>query len=100
MARAKQVLLDNQEGHHRLAELLIEKEVITHEDVEAILGPRQWKSRGDEIIADNQNKEAEKSDEQILAEAKALYEAEQQAQNSDSPSEPDTEQPEQDDKQA
>ena len=40
------------------------------------------------------------TDEQILAEAKALYEAEQQAQNSDSPSEPDTEQPEQDDKQA
>ena len=100
MERAKKILKEHEAQHHAMADLLIEKEVITHEDVEAILGPRQWKSRGDEIIADNQNKEAEKSDEQILAEAKALYEAEQQAQNSDSPSEPDTEQPEQDDKQA
>ena len=100
MERAKKILKEHEAQHHAMADLLIEKEVITHEDVEAILGPRQWKSRGDEIIADNQTKEAEKSDEQILAEAKALYEAEQQAQNSDSPSEPDTEQPEQDDKQA
>ena len=100
MERAKKILKEHEAQHHAMADLLIEKEVITHEDVEAILGPRQWKSRGDEIIADNQNKEAEKSDEQILAEAKALYEAEQQAQNSDSPSEPDTEHPEQDDKQA
>ena len=100
MERAKKILKEHEAQHHAMADLLIEKEVITHEDVEAILGPRQWKSRGDEIIADNQTKEAEKSDEQILAEAKALYEAEQQAQNSDSPSEPDTEHPEQDDKQA
>ena len=50
MKRAKQVLLDNQEGHHQIAELLIEKEVITTDDVERILGPRPWKSRGDEII--------------------------------------------------
>ena len=100
MDRAKKILKEHEAQHHAMADLLIEKEVITHEDVEAILGPRQWKSRGDEIIADNQTKEAEKSDEQILAEAKALYEAEQQAQNSDSPSEPDTEHPEQDDKQA
>ena len=53
MERAKQVLLDNQEGHHKIAELLIEKEVITTEDVEKILGPRPWKSRGDEIIEEN-----------------------------------------------
>ena len=36
-----------------MAELLIEKEVITSEDVEAILGPRQWKSRSDEMIEVN-----------------------------------------------
>jgi len=53
MARAKQILEENQEGHHKMAELLIEKEVITAEDVEAILGPRQWKSRGDEMIEAN-----------------------------------------------
>ena len=27
--------------------------MITHEDVEAILGPRPWKSRGDELLAAN-----------------------------------------------
>jgi cell division protease FtsH len=36
-----------------LAQLLIEKEVITSEDVERILGPRPWKSRGDQIIEAN-----------------------------------------------
>ncbi len=60
MARAKQILEANQEGHHRLAEMLIEREVITSEDVEAVLGPRPWKSRGDEIMAANQALEEEK----------------------------------------
>lgn len=77
MARAKQILEEHAEGHHALAELLIEKEVITHEDVENILGPRPWKSRGDEIIADNEAAEATKSDEEILAEAQARYDEEQ-----------------------
>lgn len=54
MVRAKQILVENAEGHHRIAELLIEKEVITAEDVEAVLGPRPWKSRQDEIIEDNE----------------------------------------------
>ena len=55
MARAKQILEEHAEGHHALANLLIEKEVITSEDVERILGPRPWKSRGDEIIEENNN---------------------------------------------
>ena len=54
MKRAKDILEEHKEGHHAMAELLIEKEVITSEDVEQILGPRPWKSRGDEIIADNE----------------------------------------------
>ena len=53
MARAKQILTDNAEGHHQLAQLLIEREVITSEDVERILGPRPWKSRGDELLEVN-----------------------------------------------
>ncbi len=61
MARAKQILTENAEGHRKIAELLIEREVITHEDVEAILGPRPWKSRGDELLAANaEQAEAEK----------------------------------------
>ena len=83
MDRAKKILKEHEAGHHAMADLLIEKEVITHEDVERILGPRQWKSRGDELIADNQTKKetekalSDKTDEQILAEAQALYDAEQ-----------------------
>ena len=54
MARAKKILKENAEGHNKLAELLIEKEVITSEDVEAILGARPWTSRTDEIIEANE----------------------------------------------
>ena len=53
MARAKRILVEHKEGHNALAELLIEREVVTHEDVEHILGPRPWQSRGDQIIAAN-----------------------------------------------
>ena len=54
MARAKKILQDNAEGHNKLAELLIEKEVITSEDVEAVLGARPWSSRTDEIMEANE----------------------------------------------
>ena len=65
MARARKILEENAEGHHQIAQLLIEKEVITSEDVERILGPRPWKSRGDEIIeANEKQEEAEKQAEQ------------------------------------
>ena len=57
--RARKILTDNAEGHHQIAQLLIEKEVITSEDVEHILGPRPWKSRGDEIIEANEKQEQE-----------------------------------------
>jgi len=53
MARAKQILTDHAEGHHQLAQLLIEREVITSEDVARILGPRPWKSRGDQLLEAN-----------------------------------------------
>ena len=54
MARAKKILEENAEGHNKLAEMLIEKEVITSDDVAAVLGPRPWTSREDEIIAANE----------------------------------------------
>jgi cell division protease FtsH len=58
MARAKKILEENTEGHNKLAELLIEKEVITSDDVEAILGARPWTSRTDEIIEANEAMQA------------------------------------------
>ena len=55
--RAKQLLLQYQEGHQRLAATLEEREVIFTEDVEQIFGPRQWASRSDELM--EQQKETE-----------------------------------------
>ncbi|MBN2595998.1 MAG: ATP-dependent zinc metalloprotease FtsH [Marinifilaceae bacterium] len=40
--RAKQVLLDNMAKHKKLAELLLEREVIFSEDLEAIFGKRKF----------------------------------------------------------
>ncbi|MGB4414947.1 MAG: ATP-dependent zinc metalloprotease FtsH [Paludibacter sp.] len=50
---AKQILRDNATGHNRLAELLIEREVIFAEDLEKIFGKRRWTSRQDELMAQN-----------------------------------------------
>lgn len=58
--RAKRILSEHAEGHARLAEVLLSREVIFTEDVENIFGKRQWKSRTDEILA---AREAESSDE-------------------------------------
>jgi cell division protease FtsH len=41
-ARALEVLQKNKEGHQKLAELLLEKEVIFSEDLENIFGKRPW----------------------------------------------------------
>jgi len=51
--RAKQILHDNAVGHNKLAELLIDREVIFAEDLESIFGKRPWTSRSDELMAQN-----------------------------------------------
>ena len=56
--RAKKILNDNAAGHNKLAELLIEKEVIFAEDLEKIFGKRPWTSRNDELMAQNGESEA------------------------------------------
>lgn len=48
--RGKKILLEHEEGHHQLAQLLIEREVIMAEDVEKIFGKRPWASRSEEIL--------------------------------------------------
>jgi cell division protease FtsH len=40
--RAKEILKINAEGHKKLAELLLEREVIFTEDLELVFGPRPW----------------------------------------------------------
>lgn len=53
--RAKDILTEHKEGHNRLAELLIEREVIFAEDVEKIFGKRKWVSRSQEILEANEH---------------------------------------------
>lgn len=48
--RAKEILRKYATQHNRIRDMLVEREVIFHDDVELILGPRKWKSRTDEII--------------------------------------------------
>ena len=52
-ARAKGLLEEHKEGHNQLAELLLSREVIYAEDVEAIFGKRPWVSRAEEFIEEN-----------------------------------------------
>lgn len=49
--RAKNILRQYAEGHAKLTDVLITREVIFTRDVEEIFGPRPWKSRTDEILA-------------------------------------------------
>ncbi len=48
--RARQLLAQYQEGHHALADLLQQREVIYTEDVERIFGPRKWQSRTEAML--------------------------------------------------
>ena len=50
--RARLILSQYEAGHHALADLLQQREVIYTEDAERIFGPRQWKSRTEEIVKD------------------------------------------------
>ena len=50
--RAREILSQYQQGHHELADLLQQREVIYTEDAERIFGPRKWQSRTEEILKD------------------------------------------------
>ena len=69
--RAKKILSYNRDGHNKLAQQLIDKEVIFAEDVEEIFGKRPWASRSEEIIsAGKTSKELKEAEEQEAAKAK------------------------------
>ena len=76
-ARAKQILKEHSEGHNKLAELLMTREVIFAEDVEQIFGKRPWVSRSEEIMEDNTLKLEDMPDE--VKEAQAEHEAAKKA---------------------
>lgn len=65
-ARAQELLRQYAEGHNKLAELLLEREVIFADDLKKIFGERRWKSRSEELLLESEE-----------AANKALKEAEQ-----------------------
>ena len=62
--RAKQILIEHKEGHARLAQLLVDREVIFAEDVEAIFGKRPWTSRAEELLEAQMRADAERMAEE------------------------------------
>lgn len=63
--RAKGLLREKADGHQALSNLLLEAEVIYTEDVERILGKRQWASRADEIVATKEKREKDLGSESV-----------------------------------
>ena len=70
-ARAKSLLTEHSDGHAKLSQLLVEREVVFAEDVERIFGPRPWVSRTEELLdeakadAKPEDKNAKESGAQI-----------------------------------
>lgn len=66
--RAKEILSKHAEGHHQLAQVLLEREVIYSEDVEHIFGKRKWLSRSQEILQLQEKANEKAEEEQAKAE--------------------------------
>lgn len=65
--RAKDILAAHAEGHHQLAQVLLEREVIYSEDVEHIFGKRQWISRSQEILQLQEKANEKTAEEKMTA---------------------------------
>ena len=63
-ARARDILEQYADGHHQLAQLLLEREVIYTEDAERIFGKRKWLSRTEEIMRVNEQNKAKEQEVQ------------------------------------
>ena len=66
--RGKEILSKDAEGHHQLAQVLLEREVIYSEDVEHIFGKRKWLSRSQEILQLQEKANEKAEEEQAKAE--------------------------------
>lgn len=99
-ARAKSILTEHKEGHAKLAQLLVEREVIFAEDVEQIFGKRPWASRAEELLEAQQKAQAEAMAERRAKELEAQAANSQQSETSDKqeeqtkPEEKDNQEPE------
>ncbi len=73
--RAKKILTEHKEGHAKLAETLLTKEVMYAEDLVNIFGKRPWRSRTEEIMELQAKRDAARQ----LAEPNAAPEASKDA---------------------
>lgn len=64
--RAKQILGDYADKHRSLTEVLLEKEVIFADDLERIFGVRKWRSRSQEILAQQQLENPDEAAKELL----------------------------------
>ena len=60
--RAKDIIREHAEGHGKLAETLLTKEVMYSEDLKEIFGPRKWKSRTEEIMQLQAERDAKRAE--------------------------------------
>ena len=82
--RAKKILTEHKEGHAKLAQLLIDREVIFADDVEEIFGKRPWTSRAEELLEAQQRAEAERMAEERARELGLIPENSENSESSES----------------
>ena len=81
--RAKRILSEQAEGHAKLANVLLENEVIYTEDVEHIFGKRPWISRSQEILEAQEKEKALEQEKEKEKEEKESTTPDMQADNSE-----------------
>ena len=84
--RAKQIISAHREGHAKLAETLLTKEVMYSEDLKEIFGPRKWKSRTEEIM----ELQAERDRQRQLAQGADKDDKPEEPEKNEEPEEPET----------
>lgn len=62
--RAKEILRKHSKEIEKMVEMLLDREVIYNKDLEAILGPRKWKSRTDQVMELKEKETVNKAEEE------------------------------------
>ena len=85
--RAKSILMEHKEGHAKLAQLLVEREVIFADDVEKIFGKRPWQSRAEELLEAQMRADAERMAAERAKQLESKQEEKQEDNNNEEPHE-------------
>jgi cell division protease FtsH len=79
--------MEHKEGHAKLAQLLVEREVIFADDVEQIFGKRPWQSRADELLEAQMRADAERMAAERAKQLESKQEEKQEDNNNEEPHE-------------